>query len=64
MRTVEVDETMPIGIDGSLREFLSALETGATPTGECHDNLKTMAMVFGAIESAQTGRRIDLKAYL
>ncbi len=62
-RTVEIDETMPIGIDGSLREFLNALETGATPTGECHDNLKTIAMIFGAAESAETGRRVALTNY-
>jgi predicted dehydrogenase len=46
------------GIAGSLRDFLRALETGATPMGECHDNIKSLAMVFGAIESAAAGRRV------
>ena len=49
---------VPRGINGSLRDFLHALEAGVTPMGECHDNIKSLAMVFGAIESATTGRRI------
>lgn len=53
-------EEIPAGIAGSLREFLHALRTGATPMGECHDNIKSLAMVFGAIESAVTGRRVNI----
>lgn len=49
------------GISGSLEEFLHALETGATPMGECHDNIQSLAMVFGAIESASTGRRVQIE---
>ena len=48
------------GIAGSLRDFLNALDTGATPMGECHDNIKSLAMVFGAIESAETGKRVTI----
>ena len=51
---------VPPGIAGSLRDFLNALRTGATPMGECHDNIKSLAMVFGAIESARTGRRVPI----
>lgn len=46
------------GIAGSLNDFLNALKTGATPMGECHDNIKSLAMVFAAIESAQQGKRV------
>ncbi|MBC8160787.1 MAG: Gfo/Idh/MocA family oxidoreductase [Roseiflexaceae bacterium] len=46
------------GIAGSLRDFLHALETGATPMGACHDNIKSLSMVFAAIESARSGRRV------
>jgi hypothetical protein len=49
------------GIAGSLRDFLNALETGATPQGECHDNIKSLAMVFGAIESAETSKRVPIQ---
>lgn len=59
-RTVEVDATLPRGIAGSLSDFLRALRTGATPMGECHDNIKSLAMVFGAIESATQQRRVPI----
>lgn len=53
---------IPRGFAGSLRDFLTALETGATPMGECHDNIKSLAMVFAAIESAALGQRIPVVA--
>jgi hypothetical protein len=28
--------------------------------GECHDNIKSLAMVFGAIESATSGHRVPI----
>lgn len=49
------------GIAASLRDFVRSLRTGATPMGECHDNIKSLAMVFAAIESAATGRRIAVQ---
>ena len=57
----EVAEDMPAGIAGSLRNFLRARKTGSTPMGECHDNIKSLAMVFAAIESAATGRRVNVE---
>jgi predicted dehydrogenase len=48
------------GIQGSLNEFMNCLKSGAVPQGECHDNIKSLAMVFGAIESSRTGRRIQI----
>lgn len=48
------------GIAGSLDEFLHALETGETPNGECHDNIKSLEMVFMALESSRQGRRVSL----
>ena len=50
----------PAGIAGSLRDFLGALDSGRTPMGECHDNIKSLAMVFAAIESARTGERVPV----
>ncbi|MEP6756928.1 MAG: Gfo/Idh/MocA family oxidoreductase [Chthonomonadales bacterium] len=49
------------GIAGSLRDFLQTLETGKAPQGECHDNIKSLAMVFAAVESAKQGRRIKVE---
>ncbi len=54
-------EDEPGGISGSLREFVEALTTGRTPMGECHDNIKSLAMVFSAIESAETGQRVKIQ---
>lgn len=58
----EEDDDPCGGIAGSLKDFLHALETGSTPMGECHDNIKSLAMVFGAIESSRTGRRVKIEA--
>jgi len=59
--TERVESSVPEiaeGISGSLKEFLWALKTGETPNGECHDNIWSLAMVFGAIESARRGERV------
>lgn len=48
------------GIAGSLDEFLWALRTGNTPNGECHDNIKSLAMVFAAIESAKANQKVQV----
>jgi predicted dehydrogenase len=58
------DPRMPVGLEGSLNAFLAALETGTPPMGECHDNIKSLAMVFGALESAQTGKRVSIESML
>lgn len=58
--TLAPDPDAPAGIAGSLRDFIGALRTGATPMGECHDNIKSLAMVFAAIESARTGQRVPI----
>lgn len=44
------------GIEGALRAFAGALRTGATPSGEVHENLMSLAMVEAAVESAKTGK--------
>ncbi|MCU1527227.1 MAG: oxidoreductase [Frondihabitans sp.] len=46
------------GIAGSLTAFVRALRTGATPGGEVHGNVMSLAMVEAAIESKEAGRRI------
>jgi predicted dehydrogenase len=64
IRRVERSEEKPTeidrGIKGSLKEFLKALQTGETPQGECHDNLRSLAMVFAAVESAKRGVRVTI----
>jgi predicted dehydrogenase len=48
------------GMHGALREMLRCLRTGKVPQTECHDNIKSLAMVFGAMESARKGRRVKI----
>jgi predicted dehydrogenase len=45
---------------GALREMLVYLREGTTPQTECHDNIKSLAMVFGAIESSRRGERVTV----
>jgi predicted dehydrogenase len=65
MATVPVPEIDPgdkVGAHGGvIREFVRAVQSGATPETVCTDNIKSLAMVFGAIESAESGRRVDIR---
>ncbi len=62
-KTATVEPDVSSGIAGSLRDFIKALENPSyTPMGECHDNIKSLAMVFAAIESAATGQRVKVEA--
>ncbi len=47
---------------GGLNEMLQYLRTGQVPQTECHDNIKSLAMVFAAIESSATGKRVPVQA--
>ncbi len=49
------------GQHGALRELLAYLREGTPPQGECHDNIQSLAMVFGAIESSRKGRRVPVR---
>jgi predicted dehydrogenase len=46
---------------GALREMLTFLRTGKLPQTECHDNIKSVAMVFAAIESAKKGKKVSVR---
>jgi len=48
------------GHAGVIQDFVRALQTGGTPETICTDNLKSLEMVFGAVESAETGQRVDI----
>jgi predicted dehydrogenase len=47
---------------GALRDMLAYLRTGKTPPTECHDNIKSLAMVFAVIESSKKGQPVPVKA--
>jgi len=44
-----------------LLDFLKAIETGTSPETTGSDNIKSLAMVFGAIESARTKKRVEIE---
>jgi predicted dehydrogenase len=43
---------------GALREMLEYLRSGKLPQTEAHDNVKSLAMVLAAVESARSGQRV------
>ena len=45
---------------GVIQEFVRCIRTGAIPETICTDNIKSLAMVFGAIESAAQGRPVQI----
>jgi len=50
-----------VGHAGCIDDFIACVRTGRTPETICTENIKSLAMVFAAIESARTGRRIPIE---
>jgi predicted dehydrogenase len=48
------------GHGGVIREFVRCVQAGGAPETVCTDNIKSLAMVFGAVESATYGRRVSI----
>jgi predicted dehydrogenase len=44
-----------------IQQFVRCVREGGTPETICTDNIKSLAMVFGAIEAAETGRRVEIR---
>ena len=55
------DATKPIGHGGQIAEYVRCLREGVTPETTSSDNIKSLAMVFAAIESAEKGREVKVK---
>jgi predicted dehydrogenase len=43
-----------------IHAFLEALETNTQPETVCTDNIKSLAMVYGAIESSEQGKKVTI----
>ncbi len=54
------DEGQTHGHASVIAEFIAAIETGRPPETVSSDNIKSLAMVFAAIESARTGQRVPI----
>ena len=46
---------------GQIRDFVACVREGRTPETVCTDNIKSLAMVFAAIESAETGKTVPVR---
>jgi len=57
---VEMNWTGQSGHSGCLDEMFAARSEGRLAETDCRDNRKSLQMVFGAIESAHTGKKVSL----
>jgi predicted dehydrogenase len=61
---IEVPRYQPPGLSGGhgglIRNFVECVQAGREPETICTDNIKSLAMVFGSIESAEQGRRVTI----
>ncbi|WP_026961489.1 Gfo/Idh/MocA family protein [Alicyclobacillus herbarius] len=63
---VEAEFTWPgrEGHAGCLDEMFAALQEGRAAETDCHDNFKSIAMVFAALESAKSGKKVPCAGLL
>lgn len=59
---VNADRVFINGMHGALKEMLEFLANGTIPQTECHDNIKSLAMVFSVIDSSKRKRRIPVRS--
>ncbi|OCT14471.1 oxidoreductase [Paenibacillus pectinilyticus] len=59
----DVNWTGRSGHAGCLDEMFAALAEGRRAETDCRDNIKSMAMVLGALDSAKLGQKVDLRTY-
>jgi predicted dehydrogenase len=50
----------PEGHAAVIHGFVAALKTNTVPETVCTDNIKSLAMVYGAIESSERGERVEI----
>ena len=51
---------MAIGHAGVIRDFVDCIRSGGTPQTTASDNIKSLAMVFAAIASAEQHQRVPV----
>ena len=59
---IQIDESEKSGgHDGCIREFIDCVKNNKIPETICTDNIKSLAMCFAAVESSETGKRVEIK---
>jgi len=65
MREIEVpaapEPSKEGGHAGQIADFVRCIRSGETPETVCTDNVKSVAMVFAAIESSRSGRTVQVR---
>lgn len=56
------DRTDTDGHASVIEHFIRAIDAGTVPETDGSDNIKSLAMVFGAIDSARDGKRVTIAA--
>ena len=55
-------EDLPyLGHGALIREFADCIQSGGTPQTICTDNIKSLAMVEAAVQSAETGKKVKVE---
>jgi predicted dehydrogenase len=69
LRAMEPVEVPPLDAEdrvgghlGVMADFVAAVRNGGEPETRGEDNLKSLAMVFAAVESARLGRRVTIES--
>ena len=57
----EISKLPPVGHAGGIYDVLDYVKAGKMPQTVCTDNMKSLAMVHAAIESAATGRKVIIE---
>ncbi|MFH1009445.1 MAG: hypothetical protein V1800_18365 [Candidatus Latescibacterota bacterium] len=63
-KLAELEEMPLVSQDYSLHEFAASIREGRQPETSGADNLKSLAMVFAAVDSAKRGAEVEVGAYL
>lgn len=57
----EIPKLAHVGHAGVIYDVLDSVKAGRTPQTICTDNIKSLAMVHAAIESATTGKKVTIE---
>jgi len=64
LQTVDIPDIEPLQYEhhpGIINHFITSMNSGVIPETICTDNIKSLAMVTGAIDSSVQGKKIEIK---
>jgi predicted dehydrogenase len=60
IKVPDLSDNLPQGHAGVISDFIDSIKAGRPPLTNCEDNIKSLAMVFGAVESAEKNKKIRI----